>query len=153
MPSRIKNVRTAVKNAIATAKASDSYVRNDFELLEEHYHDHDELSRLKGIRIILIGLMGSVQKIARAPISQREIMIAVTIQKKLTTPNALSESDELTQLLEEIEQSCETVSHQKYSFIRTEPSKDETGLPNSYRMAADMGLFQATFLAVYQYVT
>jgi len=83
-----------------------------------------------------------------------DLAVMVHVQQRID-PTATSTIDTLVELVEQIMQDCEDddlVSGADFNWGFTEPLKDENDLIYSYEALTVSGVFQAVFIAHYNYI-
>jgi hypothetical protein len=141
------DIRTAVLSAITTAKGSNQYTYNDFEI-DWAYVPITELKDFpaKG-KVWVIGLASDDEdpKTRTGKGCRKEIPIQIAIQRQCDATDKTLQ-DQMITLEDQIRETIRTLDN--YQWLRTEALKDENGLPFQF-MGMRQGYFEAYFTAYF----
>jgi microsomal dipeptidase-like Zn-dependent dipeptidase len=148
-------IRDAVYDKIVASKATFVITRFDVEKTYFPSEDLENLSEQPKVKVIAVGFGSNRERVYRdGKTIQLDLPVQVAIQQKVDPKNN-PPIDKLVELIEQIMNICEDdelVSGQDYTWLRTEPLKDENDLIYSYEALTVNGVFQAVFTVHYSYI-
>ena len=148
-------IRDAVYDKIVASKATFVITRFDVEKTYFPSEDLENLSEQPKVKVIAVGFGSNRERVYRdGKTIQLDLPVQVAIQQKVDPKNN-PPIDKLVELIEQIINICEDdelVSGQDYTWLRTEPLKDENDLIYSYEALTVNGVFQAVFTVHYSYI-
>jgi hypothetical protein len=152
MPKPDRQLRQLVHDAIADRKRQGGYVVNDFELALTRRPATALGKAPPAGKVWVVGLAASDQVVTRSLAFTREIPVQVAVQ--LVLPDAPEDSEPLLDRYEDLEEelrdTARTLAHEHFSWLRTEPLRDENGVPFSFVGLREYNTFEAFFTAYYK---
>lgn len=148
-------IRDGVYDKILASKASFVITRFDVEKTYYPHENLEDLTEQPKVKVVAIGFGSTRERMLRdGKAIQLNIPVQVAIQQKVD-PKDNYTIDRLVELIEQIMNVCEDdelVTGQDYTWLRTEPFKDENDLIYSYEALTVNGVFQAVFTAHYSHI-
>jgi hypothetical protein len=154
MSSSIVTLRDEIYTRILLNKTLTNYSDNSFDI-EKTWKPYSELTSIQANPKVWVvgGVPGDADNKSRTNMVLREHQTMIGIQKGLGSGVITTEIDNLTLLVEEIEETCRTeVSVDLFKFTRLEFLKDENGTPFSFTMLRKAYTFEAYFTVYYNKV-
>lgn len=148
-------IRDAVYDKIVASKSTFVITRFDVEKTYFPSEDLENLAEQPKVKVIAVGFGNNRERVYRdGKAVQLDVPVQVAIQQKVDQKsNPII--DRLVELVEQIMNVCEDdelVIGKDYTWMRTEPLKDENDLIYSYESLSSNGVFQAVFTVHYSYI-
>lgn len=147
-------IRNHLKSIVDAAKPS--YVITDFDTESTYFPQEkiEDLSAKPKAKFIAIGFASSRDRLVRNSAKiEVEVPVQIAVQQSLSS---VASMDLLVELVEQIMATCETdyavSTGHSFSWLRTEPMKDENGLTYSYEQLKTAGVFQSIFTPIYKHI-
>lgn len=155
MASYQVKIRNGVHDQINDNKAS--CVITNYKV-DKTYYPTSRLEDIQGIpevKVVNLGMGAERGRELRNPEKKvLELGVMVHVQQRID-PGDTDRADLLVELVEDLMDLCEDdelVTGEKYSWLRTEPLKDENDLIYSYEALTVNGVFQAVFVLFYRHI-
>lgn len=155
MSSYQANIRKGVHDQIVAEKSNLS--TTDFDLDQTYYPTSrlEDIGNKPEVKVCSIGMGTDRGRELRDPTMKvLELGVMVHVQQRID-PTDTDTADDLIELVEDIMDKCEDddlVSGENYTWLRTEPLKDENDLIYSYEALTVNGVFQSVFVLFYRYI-
>lgn len=152
MTASLVTIRDEIETAINADKAS--YVITDFTVIAT-WLPRESLESLAAIagKIYIIGMGSTETSRSRTGTALTEYPVQVGIQKVLTgnTDSDANKTliDQLVELQEQVRVTCRKLGPAGFSWNRSEPLEDDSGLPFSFMLMHENNTFEAYFTAFY----
>lgn len=154
MASIQTSLRDALKTLVDAAKSG--YVIGS-SVTESSFFPQENLESLGSapqIKFVAIGWHSNRERILRNRTSEVDVPCQIAVQKLVTDITDTDAIDDLVELCEQVQATVETdISSPRFSWLRTEPLRDENGLIYSYQRLAMESVFQSVFTPVYRYIS
>lgn len=157
MTSYQATIRDAVHDQIVARKAT--FAITDFTT-EQTYYPTSRLEDIQGrpeVKVSPVGMGVDRNRQLRNPEKKiLELGVMVHVQQRID-PADTATADNLVELAEDIMDACEddelvSGSGNSYTWLRTEPLKDENDLIYSYEALTVAGVFQTVFILFYRHI-
>lgn len=141
--------RTAVFNAITTAKAANQYTYNNFDLDWTYVpiSTLEELSPNGKVWVVGLDSDEAPPSTRGAKASKKEVPIQLAIQRSVGLTDKTTINTMIT-LVDQLRETVRLIDPGIYQWLRTEAMKDEEGTPFSF-MGLREGIFEAYFTAYF----
>ena len=155
MSSYQATIRKAVHDQIVAEQSN--FVLTDFDIEQTYYPTSrlEDIGNKPEVKICSVGMGTDRGRELRDPSKKvLELGVMVHVQQRIS-PTDTDTADDLIELGEDIMDACEDdelVTGEEYSWLRTEPLKDENDLIYSYEALTVDGVFQTVFVLFYRYI-
>jgi len=155
MASYQATIRSGVYDQIVARKST--FAITDFTTEETYFPTAriEDISSKPEVKVCSIGMGVDRPRQLRDPTKKvLELGVMVHVQQRID-PADTATADSIIELVEDIMDACEDddlVAGASYSWLRTEPLKDENDLIYSYEALTVNGVFQAVFILFYRYI-
>ncbi len=153
-PNRV--LRQIICAAIAARQAASEFVVNDFVLSEGTYLPSQSIENAPPAGSVwVIGLAADDFCVTRSHAFYREMPIQIALQKVITEGDPAKETALLDLYEDLVDQLRDTLrlatrDHEHFAWQRTEPLRDENGLPFAYSGLRESHTFEAFFTGFYK---
>ena len=106
----------------------------------------------QGILYLVSGVSDEGANQSRTAVALRQTNVLFGFQQANVDVKNVSQMDALADLVYQLQIVCRDFKGSGYSWVRTEPARDENGIPIVYATAHNQGVFEAYFTAYYNYV-
>lgn len=153
MVAKATTIRNAVHSKIEEDR--DTYVITTFDLHETFYprESIEDLKERPAIKVVSMANSSSRDRNLRNPEKLLlQLPVQINVQQKVN-PTDTKQIDTLLELMEQIQNSLEDddlVTDEDYSWMSTDPLRDENGLVFSYEQLTVQNVFNGIFTVTYQ---
>lgn len=155
----MSSYQATIRNGVYTKITGNnsSCVITDFDIEKTYYPTSriEDIGDKPEVKVCALGMGIERDRYLRDPTKKiLELGVMVHVQQRID-PTDTDRADKLVELGEDIMDLCEDdelVAGSSYSWLRTEPLKDENDLIYSYEALTVNGVFQTVFVLFYRYI-